>query len=175
LVKLARSMKGIDMNSQLHSLALAGLVLLSAGGASAAVTVTFSHPENFHDMPVSPTDREQILKEMSDHFAYLGKRLPPGQDLRVEVLDLELAGQIQPNFRGQQDVRIVRGGADWPHMKVRYTLESNGKVIDSGVDEIRDMAYLGHINRYSDIDRLRYGKLMIDDWFTKKFAPRKQG
>lgn len=163
------------MNTQLLRLALAGLVLLSAGGASAAVTVTFSHPENFHDMPLAATDRELILKDLSDHFAYLGKRLPPGQDLRVEVLDLELAGQIQPNFRNQQDLRIVRGGADWPRMKVRYSLESNGKVIDSGVDELRDMAYLGHINRYSEVDRLRWEKPMIDDWFTKKFAPRKPG
>lgn len=163
------------MNTQLLRLALAGLVLLCAGGASAAVTVTFSHPEDFHDMPLSATDREQILKDLSDHFAYLGKRLPPGQDLRVEVLDLELAGQIQPNFRNQQDVRIVRGSADWPHMKVRYTLESNGKVIDSGVEEMRDMGYLGHINRYSEVDRLRWEKPMIDDWFTKKFAPRKPG
>lgn len=162
------------MNTKLHSLALAGLVLLSAGAASAAVTVTFSHPENFRDMPFSPTDREQILQDLSEYFAHLGERLAPGQDLRVEVLDLDLAGRLHPNFRGQQDVRILRGGADWPHMKVRYTLESNGKVIDSGVDDISDMAYLDHINRYSDGDRLRYEKHMIDDWFTKKFAPRKR-
>ncbi len=162
------------MNTKLHSLALAGLVLLSAGAASAAVTVTFSHPENFRDMPFSPTDREQILQDLSEYFAHLGERLLPGQDLRVEVLDLDLAGRLHPNFRGQQDVRILRGGADWPHMKVRYTLESNGKVIDSGVDDISDMAYLDHINRYSDGDRLRYEKHMIDDWFTKKFAPRKR-
>jgi hypothetical protein len=169
-------MKGIDMNTKLHSLALAGLVLLlSAGGASAAVTVTFSHPENYRDIAFSPTDREQILKDLSEHFAHLGARLPPGQDLRVEVLDLVLAGRLHPNFRGQQDVRILRGGADWPRMKVRYTLESNGKVIDSGVDDLSDMAYLDRIIRFSEGDRLRYEKQMIDDWFTKKFAPRKQG
>jgi hypothetical protein len=167
--------KGIDMNTTLHKLALAGLVLLSAGAASAAVTVTFTDPDHFHDMPLSRDERAQILKDLSDHFVHMGKRLPPGQDLRVEVLDLELAGQIQPNFRGQQDVRIVRGRADWPHMKVRYSLESNGKVIDSGVAEIADMGYLGHINRYSDGDKLRYEKRMLDDWFNKKFTPRKPG
>jgi hypothetical protein len=163
------------MNTKLQGLALAGLVLLSAGGASAAVTVAFSHPEKFNDMPFSRTDREQILKDLSEHFAHLSARLPQGQDLRIEVLDLDLAGRIHPNFRGQQDVRVLRGGADWPHMLVRYTLESNGKVIASGEDNISDMMYLDHINRYSDGDRLRYEKRMIDDWFTKKFAPRKRG
>jgi hypothetical protein len=163
------------MNTKLRSLALAGLVLLSAGGASAAVTVAFSHPEHYGDMPFAPSDREQILKDLSEHFARLGQRLPPGQDLRVEVLDLNLAGRIHPNFRGQQDVRILRGGADWPHMKVRYTLESDGKVIDSGVDDLSDMAYLDRVMRFSEGDRLRYEKQMIDDWFTKKFAPRQRG
>lgn len=163
------------MNTKLQGLAVAGLVLLAAGGASAAVTVAFSHPENFNDMPYSATDRAQILKDLSEHFGRLSARLPRGQDLRVEVLDLDLAGRIHPNFRGQQDVRILRGGADWPHMLVRYTLESNGKVIASGEDNISDMMYLDHINRYSEGDRLRYEKRMIDDWFTKKFAASKHG
>lgn len=163
------------MNTNLKHLALAGLVLLSAGGASAAVTVAFSHPENFRDLPFSPIDREHVLKELGEHFALLGKRLPPGQDLRVEVLDLDMAGRIYPNFRGREDIRVLRGGADWPHMVVRYSLVSNGQVIASGEDQLSDMMYLNRINRYSDGDTLRYEKRMIDDWFKEKFAARKQG
>lgn len=163
------------MNPTLKCLALTGLVLLSAGGASASVTTAFSHPENFRDLPFAPTDREQVLKELSDHFALLGKDLPPGQDLRVEVLDLDMAGHIRPNFRGRQDIRILTGGADWPTMVVRYTLESNGKVIASGEDRLSDMDYMHRINRYSDGDTLRYEKRMIDDWFKTKFAPRRHG
>lgn len=163
------------MNTQLKTLALAGLVLLSAGGASAGVTVAFTHPEQYRDMPFAPSDREQVLKDISEHFAYLSARLPQGQDLRVEVLDLDLAGRIHPNFRGAQDIRIMRGGADWPHMQVRYTLVSNGQVIGSGEDHLRDMTYMNRINRYSSGDALRYEKRMIDDWFSEKFAPRKRG
>jgi hypothetical protein len=163
------------MKTILKSMALAGLVLLSAGGASAAVTVAFSHPEKYQDMPFSPTDREQVLKDLGEHFARLGKDLPPGQDLRVEVLDIDLAGRIHPNSRGRQDIRVLRGGADWPTMLVRYRLESNGQVIASGEDRLSDMNYLGRISRYADGDTLRYEKRMIDDWFKKKFAVRKQG
>jgi hypothetical protein len=168
-------MKGIDMNTTLKHLALAGLVLLSAGGASASVTTAFSHPQNFRDLPFATSDREQVLRDLADHFARLGKQLPPGQDLKVEVMDLDMAGYIRPNFRGRQDIRVLRGGADWPSMVVRYTLESNGKVIASGEDTLRDMDYLGRINRYSDGDMLRYEKRMIDDWFKAKFAQRRHG
>lgn len=163
------------MNSLINKVALAGLVLLAAGGASAAVTVAFSHPENYQDLPFSPTDRAAVLKELGEHFALLGKQLPPGQDLKVEVMDLDMAGRIRPNFRGGQDLRILRGGADWPHMVVRYTLESNGQVIASGEDQLSDMNYMDHINRYFDGDTLRYEKRMIDDWFKTKFVARKQG
>lgn len=163
------------MNTQLQRLALAGLVLLSAGGASAAVTVAFPHPQNYRDMPFSPTDREQVLRELAEHFESLNARLPAGQDLRVDVIDLDLAGRIHPNFRGNNDIRILQGGADWPHMVVRYTLESNGQVLASGEDNLSDMMYLDRLNRYSSGDTLRFEKRMIDDWFTKKFGPQKRG
>jgi hypothetical protein len=158
------------MNTVLKSLALSGVLLLSAGGASAGVTVAFSNPDQFRDMPFSPSDRADVLKELTEHFEYLGKDLPPGHDLRVEVLDLDMAGELRPNFRGHNDIRILRGRADWPRMQVRYTLESNGQVISRGEDALSDMAYLSRMPRYADGDSLRYEKRMIDDWFKQKFA-----
>jgi hypothetical protein len=165
-------MKGIDMNTKLLRLVAAGLVVLSAGSASAGVTVAYSHPEKFPDMPFSPTDRERVLGDLTDYLVSLGKRLPPDQELRLTVLDLDLAGTIRHSFRGREDLRVVRGGADWPRMVVRYELVSNGQVIAQGEDKLADMAYTDRINRYGDGDTLRYEKRMIDDWFTKKFAAR---
>jgi hypothetical protein len=163
------------MNITFKSVALAGLLLLAAGGASAGVTVTFSHPENYRDMPLAPWDREQILKDLSEHFALLGAKLPPGQDLRVEVVDLDLAGRIHHSFRGGNDIRVLRGGADWPRMLIRYSVESNGQVINSGEDQLRDMMYMDRINPYFDGEPLRYEKRMIDDWFKDKFGVRRRG
>ncbi len=158
------------MNTGLKSLALAALVLCSAGAASAAVTVTFAHPEKFRDMPFSPGDREDVLKALAEHFTELGKKLPPGQDLRIEVLDVDLAGELRPHFSGRDDIRILRGAADWPRIKLRYTLESNGQVISSGEEQLADMMYLNRLPRYADGESLRYEKRMIDDWFKQKFA-----
>ena len=160
------------MKTVIRSAALAGLFLLSAGSASAGVTVTFSHPENYADLPFSPWDREQILKDLNEHFGRLSAKLPAGQDLKIEVLDVDLAGRLKPGFRGGQDIRILRGGADWPHIHLRYTLESAGQVIASGEEHLSNMMYLDRINRYASGDPLRYEKQMIDDWFKEKIASR---
>lgn len=141
--------------------------------ATAAVTVKFIEPEHYQDLPFSPIDRERILKDLGEHFVKLEKLLPPGEDLQVEVVDLDMAGRLIPNFRASQDLRVLRGGADWPHMKLRYTLSANGRVISSGEEQLSDMAYLDRINRYSDGDTLRYEKRMIDDWFNKKFRAKR--
>ncbi len=140
------------------------------GAAMAAVTVTFVQAENFRDLPFSPSDRERVLKELGEFFVGLEKRLPPGQDLKIEVLDLDMAGRMVPNFRAGQDLRVLNGGADWPHMTLRYSLSANGAVLASGQDHLNDMAYLDRINGYVDGDSLRYEKRMVDDWFKAKFA-----
>ena len=160
---------------QLLKTLVAGSLLLASVAASAAVTVNFVKPENFPDMPFSPVDRDRVLKDIGDYFTVLGKNLPEGTDLRIDVLDLDLAGRIEPSRRGANDLRIMRGGADWPRMKLHFTVESAGKVVDSGEVQLQDMNYQSNSNRLSASDPLRYEKKMIDDWFYKAVAPRKPG
>lgn len=159
------------MNTLIRSLAAAGLLLLAAGSAAAAVNVTFVHPERFADVALAPQDRDQILREVAGHFAYAGKKLPPGYDLNVEVQDLDMAGRIRPNFHSMQDIRILRGGADWPSMHLRYSLEAGGRVVGSGDMYLRNMDYLQRINRYSSGDQIRYERQMIDDWYRDQVMP----
>jgi hypothetical protein len=156
-------------------LALAGLFLLSAGGASAEVTVAYTKPEQFADMPFEPWERERVLQELTAHFNKLGKALPAGETLRVEVLDLDLAGRLRPNMRTVRDLRVLNNGADWPHMHLRYSVEADGKVIRSGDDQLSNMNYMNRHNRYQEGDFLRYEKQMIDDWFNKAVLPKRAG
>jgi hypothetical protein len=167
-------LKGNAMNKLQRSLLIAGMAALAAGSAWAGpgATVTFVQPEQFADMPWAARDREDVLKQLEAHFNKLAEKLPQGTELKVEVLDLDLAGRIRPAFRGHYDLRILGNGADWPHMQVRYTLEREGKVIASGEDHLSNMAYMDRINRYSSGDSLRYEKQMMDDWFKQKLAVR---
>jgi hypothetical protein len=159
------------MKPLLQQLALAGLLVLSAGAASAAAKVTYVHPEKFTDLPFSSWDRQQTLEQFTDYFNTLARALPPGQELDIEVLDIDLAGREYPGARSGRDIRVVKGGADWPRMQLKYSLLQNGAVVRSGEVQLSDMNYLYRRPRMSDDDPLRYEKQMLDDWFTKNFGP----
>jgi hypothetical protein len=163
------------MKSRMQKMALAGLFGLAAGSAGAAVTVTYVQPERFTDIPFVTWEREDTLKALSEHFTKLGNSLPPGQDLRIEVLDVDLAGRAIPNARLGRDIRVLRGRADFPRITLRFSLEQNGQVLKSGEAQLSDMSYLDHVNRYFDGEPLRYEKQMIDDWFEKTIGPLPRG
>lgn len=145
---------------------LPALALL-AGAAQAGVMVSYTKPDDFLDMPRAERDRDQILKDISSHFVSLGKELPAGQVLTVTIADFDLAGRLEPRRWAVDEIRIMRGGADWPRMTVNWTLEQDGKVVKSGTDEVSNMMYQQRMNRYFSSDSLRYEKQMIDDWFHK--------
>jgi hypothetical protein len=155
------------MTPLIRQLAFAGVCLLSAGTALAGVTVNYIEPDKFADLPFTPWEREDVLKGLTEHFEKLGKQLPPDQNLTVDVLDVDLAGRSEPGRRSGRDIRVLRGGADWPHMRLHYTLESGGSIIASGNAELSDMMYLQRMNRYPDGEPLRFEKQMIDEWFNK--------
>ncbi|MGJ7916077.1 DUF3016 domain-containing protein [Massilia sp. LXY-6] len=154
----------------MHKMALASLFALAAGNAGAAVTVTYVNPDNFTDLPFGSPEREDALKDLTEHFNRLGSSLPPGQDLRIDVLDVDLAGRPIPRPQAVREVRILRN-TDWPRMELRYSLEQNGQVLKSGEARLSDMAYLDRRSRYFDNVTLRYDKQMIDDWYQSTIGP----
>jgi hypothetical protein len=162
------------MKSPMQKMALAGLFALfasAAGSAGAAVTVTYVQPDRFSDVPFVTWEREDMLKDLTEHFTKLGNSLPPGQDLRIDVLDVDLAGRAIPSARMGRDIRVMNGRADWPRIQLRFSLEQNGQVLKSGEAQLSDMNYQNHSVRYFDSEPLRYEKQMIDDWFEKTIGP----
>ncbi|KQQ32968.1 hypothetical protein ASF61_12825 [Duganella sp. Leaf126] len=153
---------------------LVALALLAAttGAAWAQVSVSYVKPDEFIDVPRSQIERERLLKDFTQYFSSFDNKLAPGQQLKIEVLDIDLAGRLWPRRSGGDDIRVMTGGADWPHMTLRYTLEENGAVLRSGESELSNMMYQQRLTRLSDSDPLRYEKQMIDDWFEKTIAPK---
>jgi hypothetical protein len=165
-----RTMKTVWMKT-----ALAGLLVLGASMASAEVKVTYVEPDKFVDLPFSPWDREDVLKRFTTHFNKLGERLPQGQDLTIEVTDIDLAGREYPSLRSGRDLRVMQGMADWPVMHLRYSVTQNGAVLKTGDAKLSDMSYQQRISRFSDGDSLRYEKRMIDEWFDETILEKKRG
>lgn len=161
------------MNTLIRTLALAGLTALAPLSATAGqAVVTFSNPETFTDFPDMDSDRQELIRKMADHFIKQAARLPATQELKIEVLDVDLAGDVRPGFRFPRDIRVVRGRTDWPAMNIRFTLTENGRVIQSGEERLDDKAFLQRSNRYYPDDALRYEKKMVDDWMRKRFGVR---
>jgi hypothetical protein len=160
------------MNTILRHAAMAVLGLLGAAQAQAGAHVTFVEPEKYSDLPWSSVDRANVLQELRHHFDQLAAKLPAGQELNVDVTDIDLAGETRMNRMRGQDIRILNGRADWPRMALRYNITQDGKVIKSGEDHISDMGYMQHSVHRGNDDALRYEKDMLDQWFRDRVAVR---
>lgn len=154
------------MKTWLNTLVAASMWLCLTGAARSAVTVEFVNPDNFTDMPRLNHEQQQVLQELERHFAHLAARLPAGHDLKVQVLDIDLAGRIEPLFAGQRDVRVLKGQADWPSMELRYRIEAGGQLVRAGQAHVADMNYQGHLSHYGGSEFLRHEKQMLDDWWS---------
>jgi hypothetical protein len=153
------------------------LLLVAVSGAFAApaaspVEVTHGDIRRFQDVGTSARDEEDNVRRLSEHLQALGRRyLPAGQTLKVELLDVDLAGETRPQVRAGQDVRVARGGADWPRIQLRYTLTgADGSTLRSAEESVADMNYLRHIPRAKSDDPLRHEKRMLEGWFKARFA-----
>jgi hypothetical protein len=152
-------------------LALAAACLAAHGIAGATVTVNYVHDAQFTDLPRTPWQRQQALEDIGEHFQSLGKDLPAGQDLVIDVLDIDLAGSEEPNRFAPTGVRILRHGGDWPRMHLRYSLVESGKVLKSGDAQLSDKSYGNRVNGYPSDARWPNEKRMIDDWWRATIAP----
>jgi len=154
---------------------VAVLALGATGAASAGVTVNYVESDKFSDLPFSRWERDEVLRTLADHFTKLGKDLPAGQDLTVEITDIDLAGREYPYRRGGGDLRVLQGTADWPRMELSYTLSAGGQVIHTGKARLADMNYMSRPVRGFDTDSLRFEKRMVDEWFNKTILQKKPG
>lgn len=157
--------------STLCSLGLA--LVTGAAQAAGTVQVSYVQPDKFADAGNARSDIDDNLKQLTSHFEALAKRyLDDGQKLSIEVLDVDMAGEMRPLIRrAGQDLRVLKGRADWPRIKLRYTLESAGQVLRKGEQQVSDMAYLQRIGGYyGSSEPLRYEKRMLDDWFAAQFG-----
>jgi hypothetical protein len=128
------------------------------------VEVTWVEPDLYADAGRSVVDRERTMGALGEHLKRWGRLLPDGQTLKLDVLDVDLAGEIEPY--GWHQVRILRGRADWPHLKLRYTLQAGDRTLKSGEAELADMHY-----RLGDGgSELGFEKRMLDQWFRNTFA-----
>jgi hypothetical protein len=134
------------------------------------VQINFVEPENFTDVRDRTYSREQNLKALERIFTSVAQPyVADGQTLKIDVLDVDLAGEVRPGARAW-DVRVLRGRADWPRITFRWSVEGAGVAPRSGEVTVRDMAYLQRIPPSTADTALVYERRMLDEWFKEHFG-----
>ena len=153
-----------------HCIALGLLVL--AATARADVRLTIVQPEKFSDIKDNNGFKQMdVLKDIESHLVeQAGKRLP-GRDVRIQVTDIDLAGEVEPFGRRMEWLRVMRT-VTLPYIAFNYEVLEGGNVVRQGEVKLRDMNYQDGFNNYFSSDTLRYEKRMIDRWFKDEFSPR---
>lgn len=136
--------------------------------AAGTIEVSFVEPQRFSDAGSTAQETERNTRVLADELQRLAQRLPDGQLLRVEVLDLDLAGSIKHGARG--DVRVMRGGADWPSLRLRYTLSAEGRPLRTGEESIADLDYLHSLPPDPLGTSLPYEQRLLARWFNERIA-----
>lgn len=84
--------------------------LFTAAPSFAGVQVRFINPERYTDASsFGATSRDATIAEFRAYLEKLGQRfIRPGQNLTIDVLNIDLAGHYEPWRRNFSDVRIMR-------------------------------------------------------------------
>lgn len=141
--------------------------LLAPGPGLAGVKVRFVNPGRYTDAG-GFGETGATLAAFRGYFERLGQRfLDPHDDLTIDVLDIDLAGQFEPVGRGFSEVRVLRGATP-PRFRLRYVLSERGKRRLSGEDDLGDINY--QMTPRTSTDSYAYEKAMLADWFKSRFS-----
>ncbi len=150
---------------------LAFSFLLAPNAFAATSEVTWTDYKSYRDID-SGNDgrkqfRERIFKDLEKHFTKLAATLPTEQTLKIDVTDVDLAGDT--NAGGISRMRIIKHLYS-PRMNFSYqVLDADGKVIQSNEVVLKDMNFMSGSNLKYRNKSLGYEKKMLDDWFEEEF------
>lgn len=156
----------------------AGAIALTPAAFAGKVEVVFVAPERFTDAGGKGGTRDvptkaAVLREIQSFLVSRGARLPATQELKVEILDLDIAGRRDVLGGGAgEDVRVFDQMA-FPRINLRYALIENGQALASGEDRLTNPSYLDGLSRAPSGDPIRYERALLNRWFNARFGAHK--
>lgn len=157
------------------------LALLLSAGLQAQTPepntlVSFIKPEKFidaSDQGLGMGSSPRVLDDIKSFLEKLGaQHLPPGQQLSIEIRNIDLAGRFDSMpGRPSEWVRMQRE-ADWPRIQLHYRLSVQGQLLREADANIADMNYLQKARSSYSSQPLGYEKRMLAEWFKNSFAER---
>ena len=146
-----------------------GLVLSMQAVAVAKVEITWTNPEKYTDVkdPFGRLDttKEDAFYNIEKHLNRLAKKLPDGYLLKMDVTDVDLAGEARTS-----DVRIIRDLFP-PRVEFSYKLlDAGNNVMGEGKENIRNLSFLTNSSLRHRHEAFGYEKQLLEDWFKDTFS-----
>lgn len=147
--------------------------LIAPSAMAADVEVKWIKPDKFRDVRASNNESrkrflERTIKQFETHFAKMAEELPANQTLKIEVTDVDLAGDV--NYGGIDRIRIVKD-IYFPRIEFSYELvNADQSSVISGEETLKDMSFLRGNNLKYRNDSLGYEKKLLDEWFKATFT-----
>jgi hypothetical protein len=145
------------------------------------VNVRWQDPAKFSEIRyshnASESRRGNWVETLAKHVRkYATPRLPAGERLDVEILDVELAGDYEP-WRGIQfqDTRIIREIYP-PRITLSFTRTgANGEVIAQGERKLVDHGFMMGANTSGlGSEQLRFEKTLLERWLARELPKPQQ-
>ena len=157
------------MKAKLLTLLVLGSFTLGVPAYAGMASVEWTNPEDFRDIRPANESRkrfqERTLKELTKYFNKLAGKLPEGYELKLNITDLDLAGNVE--FGRTQQIRIVRQ-IHFPRIAFEYQLfDQDKQALSAEKIDLKDMNFLHNIRTKTTTESLGYEKHMIKEWFTK--------
>lgn len=138
---------------------------------AATSEVKWTNPDDYRDIRAGEEHRkhfrERTFKTLEKHFAKLAANLPEDQVLKIEVSNLDLAGDV--NLGGLKRFRIIKE-IYFPKMEFSYqVVDSKDTEISAGTADLKDMSFMMHSGLRYRHKSLGYEMKMLDDWFKGTF------
>jgi hypothetical protein len=154
------------------AISIVASLLMSQSLLAATVEMNWIEPGTYDDIRSGDQNRkafrERTFKILEKHFIKLAASLPQNQRLKVDILNIDLAGEI--DFSGARQVRILRESY-FPRFNLSYQLiDDNNEIVMSGSDKLKSINFLQSSNLRYRNEPLGHEKKMLDVWFKGVFA-----
>lgn len=147
-------------------------LMLTPMAMAAKIEVIWTDPDSYRDIYSGNESRKhfraRVFRALEKHLSQLAAKLPEQQTLKINVTDLDLAGDVRHGSLNQ--IRIVKQHY-FPRLKFSYQLlESDNTVISEQQVNIKDTSFMMSAGLRYRNHQLSYEKKMLDHWFSDTFS-----
>ena len=160
----------MKMINQIVVLSISLLISFQAA-SMAKVEVTWTEPDSYIDVKDSfsgyQSTKEDAFYNIEKVLTKLAKRLPDGYLLKLDITDLDLAGETHSgNFRVVRDMYP-------PMIKFSYQLlDAGDNLLREKNENIRNISFMNNVSLRYRNEAFSFEKQLIDDWFKDSFSDR---